>query len=88
MGHFVFSLVIDIPHTLFMSPSFSIPSEHSVAVRLLYCQFFLCVSCVYSHFPEKGLREETETLEIKFHYAGRNNNSYSLFTLSWPHYSC
>ena len=46
MGHLVFSLVIDIPHTLFMSPSFSIPSEHSVAVRLLYCQFLFCVSLV------------------------------------------
>ena len=75
MGHFVFFLVIDIPHTLFMSPSFSIPSEHSVAIKLLYYQFFLCVSCVYSNFPEEGLHEETETLEIKFHYSGCNNNS-------------
>ena len=79
MGHFVFSLVINIPHTLFMSPSFGIPSEHSVAVRFLYCYCFFCVSLVYmhvySHFPEEGLHEETETLLIKCHYSGLNNNS-------------
>ena len=38
------------------------------------CKWYIltqCVSCEYSHFPEEGLREETETLVIKFHYSGR-----------------
>ena len=49
--------------------------EWPFSASVVLPESFLCVSCVYSHFPEEGLREETETLEIRFHYSGRNNNN-------------